>query len=73
MARVSGAILEAGYDNVIIPSGKEYNSVSFSFILTLKKLFFYLIFIYLFIFSFIFISWRLITLQYCSGFCYTLT
>ena len=53
MARVSGAILEAGYDNVIIPSGKEYNSVSFSFILTLKKLFFYLIFIYLFIFSFI--------------------
>ena len=32
-------------------------------------------FIYLFIylFSFIFISWRLITLQYCSGFCHTLT
>ena len=30
------------------------------------------IFIYLF-FSFIFISWRLITLQYCSGFCHTLT
>ena len=28
----------------------------------------------LFIFSpFIFISWRLITLQYCSGFCHTLT
>ena len=26
-----------------------------------------------FIFSFIFISWRLITLQYCSGFCHTLT
>ena len=25
-----------------------------------------------FIFSFIFISWRLITLQYCSGFCHTL-
>ena len=23
--------------------------------------------------SFIFISWRLITLQYCSGFCHTLT
>ena len=23
-------------------------------------------------FSFIFISWRLITLQYCSGFCHTL-
>ena len=34
------------------------------------------IFIYLFIwvfFPFIFISWRLITLQYCSGFCHTLT
>ena len=29
--------------------------------------------LYFFIFSFIFISWRLITLQYCSGFCHTLT
>ena len=30
--------------------------------------------LFLFIFfSFIFISWRLITLQYCSGFCHTLT
>ena len=29
-------------------------------------------FIFLF-FPFIFISWRLITLQYCSGFCHTLT
>ena len=29
--------------------------------------------VYLFIFSFIFISWRLITLQYCSGFCHPLT
>ena len=26
-----------------------------------------------FSFSFIYISWRLITLQYCSGFCHTLT
>ena len=26
-----------------------------------------------FFFSFIFISWRLINLQYCSGFCHTLT
>ena len=26
-----------------------------------------------FFFSFIFISWRLITLQYCGGFCHTLT
>ena len=31
-----------------------------------------ILFIYLFI-SFIFISWRLITLQCCSGFCHTLT
>ena len=30
-------------------------------------------FIFYFFFSFIFISWRLITLQYCSGFCHTLT
>ena len=29
--------------------------------------------LFYFIFSFIFISWRLITLQYCSGFCHTLT
>ena len=27
----------------------------------------------IFFFSFIFISWRLITLQYCSGFSHTLT
>ena len=30
-------------------------------------------FIYLFVFLFTFISWRLITLQHCSGFCHTLT
>ena len=30
-------------------------------------------FVELIFFSFIFISWRLITLQYCSGFCHTLT
>ena len=29
--------------------------------------------LFVFFFSFIFISWRLITLQYCSGFCHTLT
>ena len=28
---------------------------------------------HLFFFSFIYISWRLITLQYCSSFCHTLT
>ena len=32
-----------------------------------------LIVILVFFFPFIFISWRLITLQYCSGFCHTLT
>ena len=30
-------------------------------------------FFFFFFFSFIFISWKLITLQYCSGFCHTLT
>ena len=30
-------------------------------------------FVCVFFFPFIFISWRLITLQYCSGFCHTLT
>ena len=38
---------------------------------------FYFVFLrfifYFFYFSFIFISWRLITSQHCSGFCYTLT
>ena len=29
--------------------------------------------LFFFFFSFIFIRWRLITLQYCSGFCHTLT
>ena len=29
--------------------------------------------VFFFFFSFIFISWRLITLQFCSGFCHTLT
>ena len=33
----------------------------------------YIYFLGLFYFSFIFISWRLITLQYYSGFCHTLT
>ena len=37
----------------------------------LVLLFLFLIFLYLF--NYFFISWRLITLQYCSGFCHTLT
>ena len=35
--------------------------------------FLFLFFVFLFSFSFTFISWKLITLQYCSGFCHTLT
>ena len=43
--------------------------VFFLFFVVSKALFFlFLIFLFLF-----FISWRLITLQYCSGFCHTLT
>ena len=41
-----------------------------NFILFFTLIFLFLIFI---IFSFFFISWRLITLQYCSVFCHTLT
>ena len=44
---------------------------------SLLILLYFLLLIYLLIkkifFSFIFISWRLITLQYCGGFCHTLT
>ena len=29
------------------------------------------LFVFVFFFPFIFISWRLITLQYCNGFCHT--
>ena len=39
----------------------------------LHTLFFLTIWNSLFLFLFIFISWRLITLHYCSGFCHTLT
>ena len=28
---------------------------------------------FIYLFPFIFISWRLIAVQYCSGFCHTLT
>ena len=42
-----------------------------------RSAFYFILFIYfkfyLFIFPFIFIHWRLITLQYCSGFWHTLT
>ena len=48
--------------------GMNNSSVAFFFFLYFPTDLFYL-----FIFSFIFISWRLITSQYCSGFCHTLT
>ena len=38
-----------------------------------KNLFFLIKIFFLLFFSFIFISRRLITLQYCNGFCHTLT
>ena len=54
--------------------------LSFLFIFkAIRFLFFYffpvcpVVVLFFFYFSFIFISWRLITLQYCSGFCHTLT
>ena len=54
------------FSQIIPPSPSPIESKSL-----LRWLFnFNLIFIF---FPFIFISWRLITLQYCSGFCHTLT
>ena len=43
------------------------------YIFILFVLFFSWVGLSFFFFSFIFISWRLITLQYCSGLCHTLT
>ena len=42
---------------------------------TVTEMLFFQIYLLLFFyfFLFIFISWRLITLQYCTGFCHTLT
>ena len=40
---------------------------------TLRNYFHLVSLLFLTFFSFIFISWRLITLQHCSGFCHTLT
>ena len=42
-------------------------------VLGTAHLFFFLTLVMFIFFPFIFISWRLITLQYCSGFCHTLT
>ena len=45
----------------------------FTFFFTSWISFFFFCPLGMFFFSFIFINWRLITLQYCSGFCHTLT
>ena len=58
-----GTLLHSGWEcKSVHPLGKEYE-ISFFFI--------FLLFFYLF--PFIFISWRLITVKYCSRFCHTLT
>ena len=54
----------------------ETSSILFIFILFIYLFFkkhFFIIFNEFMFFSIIFISWRLITLQYCSGFCHILT
>ena len=58
----------------------QWDCFNFSFVFFIANIYKYNYFLYinilsctLFFFSFIFISWRLITLQYCSGFCHTLT
>ena len=56
VARISGAILEAGYDNVIITSGKRVTVFPF-LLFSLKKKFF--------------LNWRKSALQCCVGFCHT--
>ena len=48
------------------PMGKEMATHS-------SILFFFFYQFFILFFSFVFISWRLITLQYCRGFCHTLT
>ena len=45
----------------------------FYFVFRLWLFFIFIFLNFILFFSFIFISWRLSTLQYCSGFCHTLT
>ena len=59
---------------------KRINLLNFVFFLTFAAIITPLVFIFIFFlfksfifFPFIFICWRLIPLQYCSGFCHTLT
>ena len=61
-----------GYKGISVKGRRENYSIPLFFVFVFwvfginSSLFFYF-------FPFIFISWRLITLQYCSGFCHTLT
>ena len=68
--------------NTLLSHLKIFNKflIKFSFCTEPYKLYYIdlllrviLFYFFLSFFSFIFISWRLITLQYCSGFCHTLT
>ena len=60
-------ILICSYSPVFLPPmSTAIRTSAFSFVGALSDILFFLIFIF-------FISWRLITLQYCSGFCHTLT
>ena len=47
--------------------------MSLLFIFLVFLIIFLRLFFFICLFSFIFISWRLVTLQYCIGFCHTLT
>ena len=51
----------------------NFPSFSLSFFFEMKINFYFFIFIFCFFSPLIFICWRLITLDYCSGFCHTLT
>ena len=53
------------YSAVLISTVQQNDSIIYIYIYTHIHFFLF--------FPFIFISWRLITLQYCSGFCHTLT
>ena len=54
-------------------NGREEPMHSYSCFFAFEKIFFNNFDFFFFFFPTIFISWRLFTLQYCSGFCHTLT
>ena len=70
----SYSTLEPFSSNEEIQPSEWFHCVKFSVYIALVSLeYTYWLRIQIFYFSFIFINWRLITLQYCSGFCHTLT